>query len=234
MTVTAEFLSDRKVAPEAAGLVLPGAGTVFESGATGQGAKRVFDFLAAASLLVFLAPFLLLISLTIKADSPGPVLFKQRRWGLNGSIIWVYKFRSMRMECADPLATCQTARNDARVTAVGRFIRKTSLDELPQLLNVVRGEMSLVGPRPHALGMTVEGRPNTDAVPTYFQRYRGARPGITGLAQVKGYRGPVDTVEHLSNRVRYDIEYIESWSFWLDLRILALTVVKILNDPNAR
>jgi lipopolysaccharide/colanic/teichoic acid biosynthesis glycosyltransferase len=194
--------------------------------------KDVFDFVLALGLLVALAPVLLIVAAAVKLSSPGPVLFSQERWGLNGTRIRVFKFRSMRVECSDALARRQTERNDPRVTRIGRFIRRTSLDELPQLLNVLRGDMSLVGPRPHALGMTVEGRPNAEVVPTYFRRYR-AKPGITGLAQVKGYRGPADTTEHLTQRVRYDLEYIGSRSMLLDLRILMQTAAKVAHDPSA-
>ncbi|MCB4821356.1 sugar transferase [Roseicella aerolata] len=195
--------------------------------------KDVFDFLLGLVLLVLLSPVLLAVAAAVKLSSAGPVLFVQDRWGQNGSVIRVFKFRTMRVECEDRLAARQTERNDPRVTPVGHVLRRTSLDELPQLLNVVRGEMSLVGPRPHALGMTVEGRPNAEAVPAYFQRYR-AKPGITGLAQIKGYRGPADTIEHLAQRVRYDIEYIASSSLLLDLCILAKTGFKMLHDPSAR
>jgi lipopolysaccharide/colanic/teichoic acid biosynthesis glycosyltransferase len=229
-----EQLVDQEFAYTPSNPGLSRAGAAPEIGTIGWNSKACVDFFVVAILLIILLPLLALISLAVKLSSPGPVLFKQRRWGLGGSIIiWVYKFRSMRVECADALAARQTAVNDERVTPVGRFIRKTSLDELPQLLNVLRGEMSLVGPRPHALGMTVEGRPNVDAVPAYFQRYR-VKPGITGLAQIKGYRGPADTIEHLSGRVRLDLEYIERRSFWLDLQILVLTGLKVLNDTNAR
>jgi lipopolysaccharide/colanic/teichoic acid biosynthesis glycosyltransferase len=195
--------------------------------------KDVFDVVLGSLLLVVLSPVLFAVAIAVKLSSPGPVLFVQQRWGVNGSIIHVFKFRTMRVECEDRVAARQTERNDPRVTRVGHILRKTSLDEPPQLLNVVLGEMSLVGPRPHALGMTVEGRPNAEAVPGYFQRYR-AKPGITGLAQVKGYRGPADTTEHLAQRVRYDMDYIANSSLLLDLRILAQTGLKILHDPSAR
>jgi lipopolysaccharide/colanic/teichoic acid biosynthesis glycosyltransferase len=196
-------------------------------------AKDVFDLALALFLLVVFAPALLAISVAVKLSSPGPAFFVQERWGLNCSIIRVFKFRTMRAECEDRRAAQQTERNDRRVTRVGHVLRRTSLDELPQLLNVVRGEMSLVGPRPHALGMTIEGRPNAEVVPAYFQRY-SAKPGITGLAQVKGYRGPVDTAEHLAQRVRYDLEYIANRSLLLDLRILTQTALKVAHDPSAR
>jgi len=195
-------------------------------------AKDVFDFFGALFLILALAPVLLAVALAVKLSSPGPVLFAQQRWGVNGTRIRVFKFRSMRVECEDQLARRQTEKNDPRVTRVGHVIRRTSLDELPQLFNVLRGEMSLVGPRPHALGMTVEGRPNAEVVPSYFQRYR-AKPGITGLAQIKGYRGPANTAEHLAQRVRYDLEYFEDRSLLLDLRILFQTISKVVHDPSA-
>lgn len=207
--------------------------TLRASGRRSASVKDAFDLLLASALLLVFAPVLLVFAAAVKLSSPGPVLFAQDRWGLNGSVIRVFKFRTMRVECEDRLAERQTERNDPRVTRVGRVLRRTSLDELPQLLNVVRGEMSLVGPRPHALGMRVGGRPNTEVVPAYFQRYR-AKPGMTGLAQIKGYRGPADTAEHLAERVRYDLEYIAKRSLLLDLRILARTALKIAHDPNAR
>lgn len=195
--------------------------------------KDLVDRLLALAALLALAPLLLGICLAVKLTSKGPALFRQKRWGQGGSIIHVYKFRSMRVEMEDQLCVKQTAKNDPRVTRVGRFLRKTSLDELPQLVNVLRGEMSLVGPRPHALGMTVEGQPNAVAAPGYFGRY-AVKPGITGLAQVKGYRGPADTVDHLKQRVRWDLEYIKTRTMLLDLKIMARTVGLVLNDSNAR
>jgi lipopolysaccharide/colanic/teichoic acid biosynthesis glycosyltransferase len=195
--------------------------------------KRLFDAVLAAGLLIALAPLLLIIAATIRLTSRGPVLFKQPRWGHRASVFEVYKFRTMYADLGDRFCVQQTARHDLRVTPVGRFLRRTSLDELPQLINVFKGEMSLVGPRPHALGMTLEGRPNADAVPEYFQRYR-VKPGLTGWAQVNGYRGPADTIDHLARRVSHDLHYIRNWSLRLDIQILIKTAFKVLNDHNAR
>jgi len=194
--------------------------------------KTAFDGIGAAILLVFLLPLLMLIAVSVKLGSGGPVLFRQKRWGLDGSVIGVYKFRTMYADREDQMCQRQTTRGDARVTPVGRFLRRTSLDELPQLLNVLKGEMSLVGPRPHALGMTVNGQPNAEIVPTYFDRYR-VKPGITGWAQINGYRGAVDSAEHLAHRVNLDLHYIQNWSLWLDVKILFLTVFKVFSDRNA-
>jgi lipopolysaccharide/colanic/teichoic acid biosynthesis glycosyltransferase len=196
-------------------------------------AKDVLDRAIAFSALVAAAPAILGIAAAIKATSKGPVLFKQKRRGRDGEIIEVFKFRSMRADMEDQLCLQQTQRNDPRVTRVGDFLRRTSLDELPQLLNVLRGDMSLVGPRPHALNMTVEGLPNMLAVQGYTGRY-AVKPGITGLAQVNGYRGPADTIEHLERRVHWDLEYIASRTLLLDLQIMLRTATLVLRDPNAR
>jgi polysaccharide biosynthesis protein PslA len=198
-----------------------------------QAAKRVQDTVLAAGLLLALAPLLLMVAAAIRMSSPGPVLFRQPRWGYRATVFDVYKFRSMYEDRGDRLCRQQTAHRDPRVTPLGRFLRRTSLDELPQLINVLKGDMSLVGPRPHALGMTVEGRRNADAVPGYFQRYQ-VKPGLTGLAQVRGYRGPADTVEHLTQRVKHDLDYIRRWSLLLDIGILFRTAFTVLNDRNAR
>ena len=184
------------------------------------------DRLLAAALLLALSPLLGLIALAVKLDSPGRVFFRQPRRGWNGGIFTIYKFRTMRDEKGDPDGAIQAVRGDARITRVGAFLRRTSLDELPQLLNVVFGDMSLVGPRPHALGTLAGGRPFEQVVADYMRRYR-VKPGLTGWAQVNGWRGETDTDEKLIQRVRYDIEYIEHWTLWLDLYILAITPLSL-------
>ena len=191
-------------------------------------AKRVFDAVAALALLVLFAPSLLLVALLIRLESPGPVLFRQARGGLNGRLFMIYKFRSMR--CDDGGETVvQAARVDDRITRVGRFIRKTSIDELPQLLNVLRGDMSLVGPRPHA---RVHDEHYGGLIPGYALR-QTARPGLTGLAQIQGLRGGTEDIESMARRVRADIAYIETWSFAGDLRIMLLTAPHLLTAENA-
>jgi putative colanic acid biosynthesis UDP-glucose lipid carrier transferase len=189
--------------------------------------KALMDRLIAGVLLVVLAPLLLLIVVAIKLDSRGPVLFGQPRHGGGGRVIRVLKFRSMRP--GNPDDARQARRDDPRVTRVGRLLRQTSLDELPQLFNVLRGEMSLVGPRPHplALNEAFSGR-----LAAYMQRHR-VKPGITGLAQINGYRGETDTLEKMQKRLEYDLEYIENWSLGLDLRILARTALTGWVDRNA-
>ncbi|MHC1480217.1 undecaprenyl-phosphate glucose phosphotransferase [Frateuria aurantia] len=189
--------------------------------------KRAEDVILASVLLLLLAPLMLLVALAIRLDSPGPVLFRQRRYGYNEHLIRVYKFRSMYHHLADQDASRQTSRQDARVTRVGRFIRKTSLDELPQLLNVLGGSMSLVGPRPHATATRAAGILFEEAVAEYSARHR-VKPGITGLAQIHGCRGETDTLEKIERRVEYDLQYIETWSLALDLRILLKTVPAVL------
>jgi len=180
--------------------------------------KRAFDFVVALGLLIFLAPALLLIALAVKLDSRGPVLFVQRRTGLNSVPFRVFKFRSMTV-AEDDGAVKQATRNDARVTRVGRFIRRSSLDELPQLLNVLRGDMSLVGPRPHALAHDEYYGSN---IAEYHKRFR-VRPGITGLSQVKGFRGETETIADMEQRIRFDNLYIENWSILKDVGILVST-----------
>ncbi len=181
--------------------------------------KRVLDVAVASLLLAFLAPLLLAIALLVKLDSPGPVLFAQRRAGFQGRTFKILKFRTMTV-IEDGAVIRQAAKQDDRVTRVGRCLRRLSFDELPQLINVLRGEMSLVGPRPHALAhdayyMTV--------LPTYQQRFR-VRPGITGLAQTNGARGPTETLDKMRARIDYDNQYIDSWSFGLDLWLLVKSV----------
>ncbi len=194
--------------------------------------KRAFDLLFSGSVLVCATPLLLLLALIIKLESRGPVLFKQKRYGFNNEVIDVYKFRSMRQEVADPDARNLTARNDPRVTRMGKFMRRTSLDELPQLINVIRGEMSVVGPRPHAPSTTAGGRMCEDVVDRYSRRHR-VKPGITGLAQVNGYRGTMQDEEHLRKRIELDLYYINNWSPWFDLKILAATLATIVGGRNS-
>jgi Undecaprenyl-phosphate glucose phosphotransferase len=182
-------------------------------------AKRVFDFLVAAAGLVILAPLLTLVAIAIKLDSPGPVLFRQTRHGYNNETIKVFKFRSMtKLEDGDQFVPA--VRNDSRVTQVGAILRRTNIDELPQLINVLRGEMSLVGPRPHA---TAHNKMFEGKISVYSRRHV-VKPGITGWAQVNGYRGFTQTVEQMQRRVEHDLYYIDNWSFWLDLRIIVMTV----------
>jgi lipopolysaccharide/colanic/teichoic acid biosynthesis glycosyltransferase len=174
-----------------------------------------------------------LIAVAIKLDSRGPVLFRQKRYGFNNELIEVYKFRSMYDDQADFTASKLVTKNDPRVTRVGRVIRKASLDELPQLFNVViKGNLSLVGPRPHAVNAKAEQRLYDEAVDGYFARHR-VKPGITGWAQVNGWRGETDTHEKLQNRVEHDLFYIENWSVLFDLYIVARTPIALLKTENA-
>ncbi|WP_122509036.1 undecaprenyl-phosphate glucose phosphotransferase [Pseudomonas viridiflava] len=189
--------------------------------------KRAEDIVLSSLALLALSPFMLLVALAIKLDSPGPVFFRQKRYGYNNRLIEVFKFRSMHQHQADATAEQQTTRGDARITRVGRFIRKTSLDELPQLFNVVAGSMSMVGPRPHATATKAAGILFEQAVKEYTSRHR-VKPGITGLALINGYRGETDTVEKIEKRVEFDLEYIENWSVWFDLYILRRTVPAVL------
>jgi lipopolysaccharide/colanic/teichoic acid biosynthesis glycosyltransferase len=171
---------------------------------------------------------MLLAALAIKLDSKGPIFFKQRRYGFNNELVEIYKFRSMYVEDTDATAAKLVTRNDPRVTRVGRFIRKTSLDELPQLLNVVfAGDLSLVGPRPHALQAKAEDRLYHEAVDGYFARHR-VKPGITGWAQINGWRGEVDSEEKIQKRVEFDLYYIENWSVLFDLVILLKTPMALM------
>ncbi len=185
--------------------------------------KVVEDRVFAAIILVLITPVLALIALAIKLDSPGPVIFRQKRYGQNNQLIEVFKFRSMYAHATDPNATKLATRNDPRVTRVGAFLRRTSLDELPQFLNVLRGEMSVVGPRPHALLCTAGGLLYQEAVRNYDWRHR-IKPGITGWAQINGWRGETVTVEQIQKRVEHDIYYIENWSLLLDVKIIVKTI----------
>ena len=195
--------------------------------------KTIFDRLVGAFCLLMLAPVMLLVALAVKLDSRGPVFFKQKRYGFNNELIEVFKFRSMYTEQLDLRADRLVTKNDPRVTRVGRFIRKSSLDELPQLFNVVfRGNLSLVGPRPHAVHAKAADALYDEVVDSYFARHR-VRPGITGWAQINGWRGETDTPEKIQKRVECDLFYIENWSIFLDLYVLVATPFALVKTKNA-
>lgn len=194
--------------------------------------KRMEDVVLAAAILAFISPVMLGVSLAIKLTSKGPVFFRQRRLGYNNRVIEVLKFRSMYTHLSDADAQVQALRGDKRVTPLGAWLRRTSLDELPQLINVLRGDMSLVGPRPHALATTAGGLALEEAVPVYSARHR-VKPGITGWAQIHGHRGALDSVEKIVHRVNHDLYYIENWSLGLDLKILFQTIRLVFADDNA-
>lgn len=190
--------------------------------------KRGFDLLFSLCALILLLPVFLLIALAIRCESPGPVFFRQRRHGLNGEEIVIYKFRSMRV-CEDGANIPQATQNDPRVTRLGAFLRRTSLDELPQFVNVLQGRMSVVGPRPHALAHNAFYR---SQIQGYMMRHK-VRPGITGWAQVNGLRGETKTVEKMRQRIDYDLDYLRHWSLGLDFKILLLTVLLVFRDRHA-
>lgn len=194
--------------------------------------KRITDIGIALLLLALFAAPMLLAALLIRLDTKGPILFRQRRIGLGNVGFEMLKFRTMHHHPPEHGNLRQTARHDPRVTRVGALLRRTSADELPQLFNVLRGEMSIVGPRPHAPGTCAGGKPFELVTPRYAARHR-VRPGLTGLAQVRGWRGETDTEEKLLHRVESDLEYIERWSLWLDFVILARTAVSVLAMRNA-
>jgi Undecaprenyl-phosphate glucose phosphotransferase len=194
--------------------------------------KWVEDKVLASLLLAMLAPAMAIIALLIRLDSPGPIFFVQERFGFSNRAVRILKFRTMYAEKGDPSGGQRTLRNDPRVTRIGRVLRSLSLDELPQLINVLRGEMSLVGPRPHAITMKAGDRLYHDAVKEYLHRHR-VKPGITGWAQINGQRGEIDSIEKARLRVVYDLEYIERWSIWLDLKILLMSFRILLSRENA-
>jgi exopolysaccharide biosynthesis polyprenyl glycosylphosphotransferase len=194
--------------------------------------KGLEDFCLGAVLTFFFAPLMGFIALAIMFDSPGPVFFKQKRHGYRHREIEVFKFRTMRTDKLDHGCAQQTRRGDPRITRVGSFLRKSSLDELPQLINVIRGEMSLVGPRPHAITMRTERKLSHEIVPHYANRHC-VKPGITGWAQVNGHRGAMDVEEELINRVKYDMEYIAKWSVVFDFYILFKTIFHLAGTKNA-
>jgi putative colanic acid biosynthesis UDP-glucose lipid carrier transferase len=190
--------------------------------------KRAEDILVSTALLVFVAPLMLLVALLVKLDSPGPMLFRQLRHGFNNRPIVVYKFRTMHASAAGG-PVIQASRGDARVTRLGRFLRASSIDELPQLFNVLKGDMSLVGPRPHALA---HNEHYGKLIDLYFARHR-MKPGITGWAQVHGLRGETDRIEKMERRLQHDLHYVENWTLLFDLKILAMTVWAVLSRANA-
>jgi polysaccharide biosynthesis protein PslA len=195
-------------------------------------AKRAEDIVVSSMALAFLGPLMLIVAFAVKLDSPGPALFRQRRHGFNNREIDVYKFRSMRTDMADPTGGAQTKRGDQRITRIGGFLRRTSIDELPQLLNVLRGDMSLVGPRPHPVGMRTKDKLCHEIVETYAHRHR-VKPGITGWAQINGCRGATSEPEQLRRRVDLDLYYIDHWSVLFDLKIMVQTAYSLIATENA-
>ena len=181
------------------------------------------------AVLVLLTPLLLAIAIAVKCSSPGPVLFRQRRKGVDGHQFEIFKFRTMRVHKEAPGQLTQAGRHDKRITRVGAFLRRTSLDELPQFFNVLLGQMSVVGPRPHALEHDDLYKNLVDG---YMYRYR-IKPGITGWAQVNGYRGETTRVEKMEARVKFDLFYIQNWSFWFDIKIVLITMFKGFINRNA-
>ena len=204
--------------------------SVFESPYLGakEWMKRTEDILISIAILCLISVPILIIAIGVKLTSPGPVLFKQRRYGLRGEEIMVWKFRSMSvMENSDTVV--QATKGDVRITKFGHFLRRTSLDEFPQFFNVLSGSMSIVGPRPHAVAHNEEYR---GKIRYYMLRHK-VKPGVTGWAQVNGWRGETDTLDKMENRVKFDLQYIKNWSLWLDLKIIFLTIFKGFTNPNA-
>lgn len=191
--------------------------------------KDAFDRFMVLLALPALLPLLLLIAVAIRLDSRGPILFRQPRFGKDGRTILVHKFRTMAHDRTDLLGSLQASRNDDRVTRVGRILRRTCLDELPQLWDVLCGRMALVGPRPHPIGMMIDDTPAEAIIPRYHERLR-MKPGLTGLAQVHGNRGPLESIEMGLQRIEFDNEYIETWSFRRDICILLRTVTLLWKD----
>lgn len=194
--------------------------------------KDMMDRAIALVAIIVLSPVMLVVAAAVRYESKGPIIFKQKRFGFNNELIEVFKFRSMYTDMADASASKLVTKNDPRVTRVGRIIRKTSLDELPQLFNVLTGQLSLVGPRPHATQAKAAGTLYDDVIDGYFARHK-VKPGITGWAQINGWRGETDTHEKLEQRVKHDLDYIDRWSLGLDLYILAKTPLALLKNENA-
>ncbi len=190
--------------------------------------KRAEDLLLGSLILLLISPLLLVIALAVRLSSPGPVIFRQRRYGLNGQIVEVWKFRSMTV-CEDGDHILQAQIVDSRITPFGALLRRTSLDELPQFFNVLQGSMSIVGPRPHAVAHNEQYR---RLIHGYMLRHK-VKPGITGWAQVNGWRGETDTLEKMEKRIEFDLAYMRNWSLWLDLKIIWLTIWKGFSGKNA-
>jgi putative colanic acid biosynthesis UDP-glucose lipid carrier transferase len=190
--------------------------------------KRLEDIFLSTIILTLIAIPLVIIAIAVKCTSKGPVIFKQDRYGLNGKSIKVWKFRSMTVTENTDVVT-QATKNDARITPLGAFLRRTSLDELPQFINVLQGRMSVVGPRPHAVAHNEEYR---KAVDYYMLRHK-IKPGITGWAQINGWRGETDTIDKMEMRIKYDLDYIRRWSLWLDCKIVFYTIFRAFTDKNA-
>jgi putative colanic acid biosynthesis UDP-glucose lipid carrier transferase len=190
--------------------------------------KRGSDLVLATLILILISPLMLAIAVGVKLGSPGPVIFKQRRYGLDGQEIVVYKFRSMTVT-EDGSQIEQARKNDSRVTPLGAFLRRTSMDELPQFINVLQGSMSIVGPRPHAVAHNELYRP---LIKSYMVRHK-VKPGITGWAQVNGFRGETQSLEKMEGRIRYDLDYLRNWSLRLDLYIILKTVRLVFRDTAA-
>ena len=225
-----DSMSARKADEAAAGAV-PSAGEYGGVGHHGQlyrAAKRMLDVIIATTAIIILIPAFVVLAVLVRLDSPGPILFRQRRTGLNGRVFRILKFRTMSV-IEDCDAVSHATRNDPRVTRLGDFLRKSSLDEMPQLFNVILGHMSLVGPRPHALAHDAQ---YSALLPHYGQRF-AVRPGLTGLAQVKGFRGEIHKLDCMAKRVDADIEYVKSWSIRSDIVILFQTIPLILRRVNA-
>jgi polysaccharide biosynthesis protein PslA len=195
-------------------------------------AKRYLDIFVALAALIILSPLLLVCAALIRLTSAGPAVFRQKRTGLNGQEFTIFKFRTMYSELADPTGVKHTVQDDPRVTAIGRILRKYSIDELPQLVNVLRGEMSIVGPRAHAVGMLALGVPYNQFVRDYDLRHL-VKPGLTGQAQVRGYRGEVCDEAHARGRVVEDLDYVRNLSIWRDLKIMALTLPAVISGKAA-
>ncbi len=195
------------------------------------GLKRTLDLLGAGLGLVLLLPLFLVIAVAIKLTSRGPVFFRQARYGLNGDLFTILKFRTMHTHLCDKSGIAQTAQNDPRVTLVGKFLRRSNFDELPQLVNILRGDMSLVGPRPHVPGMLAAGVPYEDFDPRYMDRFK-VPPGLTGLAQVKGFRGETRDSHAARMRLEHDLVYIRKQSIVLDVKIILETVVREFFSSN--